>query len=457
MQISAGGIGSGLDINGLVSQLVAAEAEPVNARLNAKEIDLGSELSAFGTLKSALSAFQSSVTKLDNETSFQVFTASSSDEDVFTASADKTAVAGEYNIEVIQLAKAEKLATKDYSAGTDIVGTGTLDISLGAETFQLTIDSGNSTLEGIRDAVNSASDNPGISATLITVDSGTQLIFSSTRPGASNTIKIVANDDDGSDGHNLRDIRTSKLDTLQDAKNAEIEIDSQTVTRSSNVFSDVITGVTFNLTGENLGSIEKLSIASDTKVIKQDIESFVTNYNTLVGVMKGLSNFDQSTMVAGPLNGDSVIRGVQNSLRQALSSTVTGGTFSNLSELGITLGDGGSLVTNDSVLNEKLNAELTDVEQFFSSTTGMAQSFTTALSGYVDDDGIIDSRTDGLQNRLDGIDDKRDVLARRMDALEARLSAQFTAMDILVSQLQATGNFLTQQLANLPSLSSSSR
>ncbi len=457
MPISAAGIGSGLDINGLVSQLVAAEAEPVNARLNAKEIDLGSELSAYGTLKSALSAFQTSVTKLDNETSFQVFTASSSDEDVFTASADKTAVAGEYNIEVIQLAKAEKLATKDYSAGTDIVGTGTLDISLGAETFQLTIDSVNSTLEGIRDAVNSASDNPGITATLITVDSGTQLIFSSTRPGASNTIKIVANDDDASDGHNLRNIRTSKLDTLQDAKNAEIEIDSQTVTRSSNVFSDVITGVTFNLTGKNQGSIEKLSIASDTKVIKQDIESFVTNYNTLVGVMKGLSNFDQSTMVAGPLNGDSVIRGVQNSLRQALSSTVTGGTFSNLSELGITLGDGGSLVTNDSVLNEKLNAELTDVQQFFSSTTGMAQSFTTALSGYVDDDGIIDSRTDGLQNRLDGIDDKRDVLARRMDALEARLSAQFTAMDILVSQLQATGNFLTQQLANLPSLSSSSR
>lgn len=173
--------------------------------------------------------------------------------------------------------------------------------------------------------------------------------------------------------------------------------------------------------------------------------------------MKGLSNFDQSTLVAGPLNGDSVIRGVQNSLRQALSSTATGGTFSNLSELGITLGDGGSLVTNDSVLNEKLNAELSDVEQFFSSTTGMAQLFTTTLSGYVDDDGIIDSRTDGLQNRLDGIDDKRDVLARRMDALEARLSAQFTAMDILVSQLQATGNFLTQQLANLPSLFSSSR
>ena len=125
MPIIAGGIGSGLDINGIVSQLVAAEAEPANARLNAKEIDLGSELSAFGTLKSALSAFQTSVTRLEDESAFQVFTANSSDEDVFTASADKTAVAGSYNIEVIQLAQAEKLRSKNYSASTDIVGTGT--------------------------------------------------------------------------------------------------------------------------------------------------------------------------------------------------------------------------------------------------------------------------------------------------------------------------------------------
>lgn len=457
MPISAGGIGSGLDINGLVSQLVAAEAEPVNARLNAKEIDLGSELSAYGTLKSALSAFQSSVSKLDDNAAFQVFTATSSDENLFTASADSTAVAGTYGIEVLQLAQAEKLHSKDYTSSSDIVGTGTLDISLGTDTFQLTIDNTNSSLEGIRNAINLASDNPGISASLITVDSGTQLILSSNQVGAINTINVVATDDDALDGFDLTDLNTASLISLQSASDAIIEIDSQTVTRSSNSFSDVISGVTFNINSENPGTVETLTVATDTENIKKDIDGFVTNYNTLVGVMKGLSNFDQSTLVAGPLNGDSVIRGVQNSLRQALSSTATGGTFSNLSELGITLGDGGSLVTNDSVLNEKLNAELSDVEQFFSSTTGMAQLFTTTLSGYVDDDGIIDSRTDGLQNRLDGIDDKRDVLARRMDALEARLSAQFTAMDILVSQLQATGNFLTQQLANLPSLFSSSR
>ncbi len=454
MPIIAGGVGSGLDINGLVSQLVEAEAEPVNTRLNAQEIDLGSELSAFGTLKSALSAFQTSVGKLEDETAFQVFTANSSNEDVFTASADKTAVAGSYDIEVIQLATAEKLATKDYSAATDIVGTGTLDISLGSDTFQLTIDSSNSTLEGIRDAINSASDNPGVTATLISVDSGTQMILSSNKVGSSNTIGVVANDDDGSDGYNLRDIRTSKLDTLQDAQDAIIEVDSQEVTRDSNSFSDVITGVSFNLVSDDIGTVEKLTIASDTQAIKKDIEGFVNNYNTLVGVMKGLSNFDQSTLVAGPLNGDSVVRGIQNTLRQALSTTVTGGVFSNLSELGISFGENGNLDINETVLDEQLSSNLNDVNTFFSSATGMAQTFSTALSGYTDNDGIIDSRTDGLQNRLDGLDDKRDALTRRMSSYEARLTAQFTAMDILVSQLQSTGSFLTQQLENLPSINS---
>ena len=451
MPISAGGIGSGLDINGIVSQLVAAEAEPVNARLNAKEIDLGSELSAFGTLKSALSAFQSSVTKLESETSFQVFTAGTSNENVFSAVADDTAVAGNYSIEVVQLAQAEKLRSGDFTASTDVVGTGTLDISLGATTFQLTIDSSNNTLAGIRDAINAASDNPGVSASLITVDSGTQLILSSSQVGAGNTISVVATDDDALDGFDLTRLNTANLVSLQSASDAIIKVDSQTVTRSSNSFSDVISGITFNLAGAQPGLAETLSVVSDTQTIKDDIKSFVTNYNTLVGVMRGLSSFDVSTMVAGPLNGDSVVRGIQNSLRQAVSTAVTGGAFSNLSELGITLGDKGSLTIDDAVLDTKVASNLSDVKQFFSSGTGMAQSFTTAISGYVEDDGIIDTRRDGLQSRLDGIDDKREVLNRRMAALEARLNAQFTAMDILVAQLQATGNFLTQQLASLPS------
>jgi len=451
MPIIAGGIGSGLDIGGLVSQLVAAEAEPVNARLNNKQTDLDSELSAFGTLKSALSAFQTSVTKLEDAKTFQVFTPSSSNESVFTASTDTTAVAGSYSIEVVQLAQAEKLRSIDFTDSSEVIGTGTLDISLGAATFQLTIDSTNNTLAGIRDAINAAVDNPGISASLITVDSGTQLILTSNEVGASNTISVTAVDDATTDGFDLTRLDSANLTNLQTASDAIINVDSQTVTRSSNNFSDVISGITFNLVKAQPGTTETLSVVSDTQTIKKDIQSFVTNYNTLVGVMKGLSNYDISTKVSGPLNGDSVVRGIEGSLRQARSAVIPG-AFANLSSLGITLDDTGSLKIDDTVMDANIASSLSDVKQFFSASDGIAQTFSAAISGYVESDGIIDTRRDGLQNRLDGIDDRRDVLDRRMAALEARLNAQFTAMDILVSQLRNTGTFLTQQLQSLPTI-----
>ncbi len=454
MPITASGIGSGLDISSLVSQLVAAESEPANDRLNAKEITLGSELSAYGTLKSALATFQSSVTKLEDESAFQVYTATSSNSEVFTSTADDSAVAGKYNIEVMQIAQSDKVRSADFTASTEVVGTGTLDISLGATSFQLTIDSNNNTLEGIRDAINSASDNPGITATLINVDSGTQLILSSDQVGASNTINVAAVDDDAGDGFDLARLDSANLISLQTAQDAIIKVDTQTVTRDSNSFSDVISGVTFSLAKAQPGTIETLTVASDNASIKKDVESFVSNYNKLIGVMKGLSKYDETTKVSGALNGDSIIRGIQTKLRQVISTTVDGSAFSNLSELGITLGDGGSYVIDDAKLNSSLANDLNDVQTFFSSTSGMAQNFTSALAGYVDSDGIIDSRSDGLQSRLDSIDDSRDQLVRRMAAYEARISLQFTAMDILVSQLQSTGDFLTQQLAGLASLNS---
>lgn len=454
MPITASGIGSGLDVASLVSQLVAAESEPANARLNAKEVSLGSELSAYGTLKSALSTFQTSVKKLETASAFQVFTASSSNKSVFTASTDTTASSGSYDIEVLQLAKAAKVRSTDFTASTEVIGTGTLDISLGASTFQLIIDSGNNTLKGIRDAINSAADNPGVTASLITVDSGTQLILSSNQLGASNTIGIAATDDAAGDGFDLARLASANMLTLQSATDAVIKVDTQTVTRDSNNFSDVISGVSFNLTAAQPGITEKLTIAADNESIKKDVKSFVTNYNVLIGVMKGLSKYDATTKLAGALNGDSVIRGIQSKLRQAFSTTVNSGGFSNLSELGIKLSEGGSYVLDDATFDSKLANNLSDIQTFFSATDGMVKNFTSALSGYLDTDGIIDNRSDGLQSRLDSIGDKRDSLVRRMATYEARLNLQFGAMDRLVSQLQATGNYLTQQLASLASISS---
>jgi flagellar hook-associated protein 2 len=457
MAIRAGGIGSGLDIEGLVAQLVSAESQPANFRLNVKEQELEAELSAYGTLKGALTGFQNSLTKLEGTEAFQVYDATSSDDTLFTAAASSSAAAGNYDIEVTQLAQVAKLRSIDFTDSSEVVGTGTLDLSLGSDSFQITIDGTNNTLSNIRDAINAASDNPGITASLITVDSGTQLVLTSDETGSANTITVAAVDDNGADGFDLTRLDSASLVTLQPPLDAIIEVDSQTVTRDSNSFSDVISGVTFNLAKADPGTVETLTITTDTSSIKENIESFVTNYNALTGVMKGLSNYDADTGVAGALNGDSIVRGIQTQLRQSLFGGATGGLFSTLNDLGISLDDTGSLTTDSAKLDEKLANNLSDVEQFFSSETGLAQSFTTALAGYQDDDGILEVRTDNIDSRLDDIDDDRDTLTRRMDGLEARLRSQFIAMDLIVAQLSSVGSFLTGALASLPEPNSINR
>ncbi len=451
MPITSSGLGSGININGLVTKLVAAEASPVNTRLNTKATKLGSELSAIGALKGAATAFQASVTTLNSTSSFQVFTATSSNTADFTATASPQAVAGNYNVEVVQLAQAEKLRSGNFTAATDIVGTGTITIAQGTGSFQLTIDSTNNTLQGIRDAINSSPNNTGVTASLINVNSGTQLVLTSNTVGAANAINVTAVDNNPTDGFDLTRLNSTSLITLQAATDAKINIDTQAVTRSSNSFSDVIAGVTFNLVKAQPGTINTLTVASNTTAIKANIQNFVDNYNKLFGVMKGLSHYDPTTKVSGALNGDFLILGMQSSLQQALTTNITGGALSNLSQLGIVLDKTGSLSINSAVLDNKLKNNLPDVKRFFSSPTGLAQDFTTALSGYIaSTSGILDSRTSGLQQQVSTISDERSALNRRMSALTKRLKAQFSAMDILVAQLKTTGNFLTQQLASLP-------
>ncbi|NOQ76681.1 MAG: flagellar cap protein, partial [Methylococcaceae bacterium] len=221
MAITAGGIGSGLDIEGLVTQLVAAEGAPTSFRLDTKEARFQSDLSAFGTLKGALSKFQDSVKALNDLDAFQGRKVTSSNTDTFAATADTTAVAGTYDIEVTQLAEAAKMRSGDFTSGTEVVGTGSLDITLGTDTFQVVVDTDNQTLEGIRDAINTASDNPGITASIINVDDGvggsvSRLILSSDKIGASNDISIAVTDDDldNVDANGLSRLATVHLSTL---------------------------------------------------------------------------------------------------------------------------------------------------------------------------------------------------------------------------------------------------
>jgi len=453
MAITAAGIGSGLDIESLVSQLVAAEGQPAINRLDTQEAKLQANLSAFGSLKSALSNFQTAVQSLQTDSSFQGRKASSSNNELFTASASTQATQGQYDIEIEQLAQAAKLTSNsgDFAEASDVVGTGTLTINFGSESFSLTIDDSNNTLAGIRSAINNAEDNPGVTATIVSSDNGPRLVLSSDNLGSSNAITTVATDNDAGDGNDLARLNALENNVNSEAaKDAVIYVDGQKVTRNSNSFSDVIDGVTLSLAKAEVGTVEKLTISRDESATKTKINSFIKAYNALATTTGQLSSYNADTGAAGQLLGDSTLRSVQSQIRQAITSSVSGLDFGTLAEIGITTDENNNLVLDEEKLDQVLATDYASVSGLFSSETGVANKLNTILEGFVGTEGLLNTRTDGIESSIGRIDDQREQLAVRLESVEARYRAQFSAMDILVGQLQGIGDFLTQQLASLP-------
>ncbi|PHR48456.1 flagellar filament capping protein FliD [Cycloclasticus sp.] len=451
MSISSAGIGSGIDVNTLITQLVEAEGVDKSNRLDFNEAEYLGDISAFGSLKSALSIFQGAVRDLQDTADFQLRSALSSNDEVFTATADETADVSQYGIEVVQLAQAHKLITTSGFAETDTIGDGTLTFTQGADSFSLTIDA-TDTLTDIRDAINAANDNTGVSASIINVDSGQQLVFTATSSGLDNAITITAVDSDGenSDEFGLSRLVNAQLNTPSAAQDGQIKVDGQLISSNNNTFSDVLDGITINAV--SVGAGEQLTVAQDREAITFKIDTFIANYNGLVDTFNTLGSYDAATESAGLLLGDSTLRGISTLIRQEISSSVTGltGPFSTLAELGITTDEEGKLSLNSETLNAALDSNFDQVGQLFAASNGIANTLDTAIEGYIGSNGIIDSRTAGIQVSVDDIADQREALDRRLVSLESRLLSQFTAMDILVSSLQNQSNFLTQQLANLP-------
>ena len=469
--ISVPGIGSGLDVNAIVSGLVAAEGDAKTQLLTNKRSDTEAEISAFGGLKSVLStSLTPPLTFLKSATNFQSNTLTSADPLVFTATAASGSVApGVYGIEVRNFAEAHKLMTSGFTDQNTAVGTGTLTISVGASSFSVVIDSSNNTLAGISTAVNGATDNTGVSATIVNVDDGAggtvaKLILSADNTGTANALTVTVNDDDlnNTDASGLSafyydtgDATTpEQLTQINAAVDAEVYIDGQKVLSSSNTVTDAIQGVTLTLVKKDPGIVHDLTIATDTATIKTNIESFVTNYNSLITFMNGVTAFDADTGTVGILLGDSTIRSLSNQIRTKINETVTGisGQFTTLVDLGITSNSDGTLVIDSIKLDTALNTNMKDVAELFSSTNGVATKLDSVVNEYTKVNGLLDSKTSGLNDTVKGIDEDMADLQLSLTAWEDKLLAQFSALDILTSQLNSTSSFLTQQFDQLKNL-----
>lgn len=468
--ITALGVGSGLDIADIVSQLVAAERSPVETRLDSQEKTLEAKLSAFGTLKSAIAQFQTALGQLTVADTFLSRVASSGTEEVFTASAATSAAPGTFDLVVQQLAQSHKLISKGYASADATVGTGTLTISVGGSSFSITVDGSNGTLAGIRDAVNGASDNTGVAASIVRVDDGAggtvaKLVLTATVTGTEGSLTVAVDDADGKDRDtaglsalaylpSARPTAIRNLTELRAAQDAKLTIDGQTVTRSGNTVDDAIDGVTLTLTGlsgkdaSGAWKSSTLAVAIDPSAAAERVQGFVTAYNAVVDAIRSVASYDAATREATALFGDSSVRGLQSRLRAELSRVVSGlpAGAASLAEIGVTTGRDGKLQLDQAPLDGALNSDLEAVANLFAGEGGCAERLDDLVSRYLDADGIIESRTEGLNGRLEAIEAQREALERRMESLEARLLKQYTAMDTLVAQLQTTSSYLTQQL-----------
>lgn len=443
--ITSTGVGSGLDIESLVSKLVASEGSAPTARLRTKGTKLQANLSALGQLKSALANFQASVQGLTNASVFQARTATSTNTSSFTVSATPSAAPTNLSITVNSLAQSAISRSVDFTSDTALVGAGTLAINLGASSFNITTDA-TTTLAGVRDAINQATGNPGIQATIIKVDSGSQLVLSSTVLGAANTIGIVATDTDPLDGGDLTRFATANLVSVQAAQDASISVAGQLATRPSNSISDVIPGATLSLIKVDPAG-GTLTVALDKNPAQAKINDFITAYNALTSTMSALTSYNPQTKIAGPLLGDSTLRSVQNQISQALSNSMQGGVagFSTLADIGITRSKDGVLGLDATKFNNAITLDFTAVSTLFTSSNGLAANLNTVLTNSLSSTGSISTRVAGANKAIGNLAKEQDKLNVKLVAIEARYRKQFNAMDSLMGRMQSTGSFLNQQ------------
>lgn len=439
--LTAAGVGSGLDVNGLVSQLVAAARAPQQHQIDAQKATANTTLSALGQVSSVLSNLLQTLSGLSDGTAFGGRATASSNTSVLTASAQSTANNGSYNLAVSQLATSMKATSGAFAASTTAVGTGTLTVSVGSQQMALTIDSTNNTLAGIRDAINNASNNPGVTATLVTATDGTHLVLSSTNTGVANAFSVSSSGGDGGlAALNYTSGGPSNGLTLNTAAaDAQFTVDGMAASSASNQVTGAISGLTLNLVATGSSTV---TVTTDTSSATRAVNAFVGAYNAVVGLYSSLTKYDPTNNATGPLLGDATLNSIKSTLAQMVSSPSNG---KMLSDMGVTLQLDGTLSVDSTKLTTALGVNGGDVKTLFSGATGLATSLTTTLNQWVGSTGVISTRTTNLNGQLSDLANQTTALDNRMAALTARYQAQFTALDAMLTKLNSTSSYLTQQ------------
>ena len=358
--LTSAGLGSGLDVNTIVSQLMAVEQRPLTL-LSQKEASYQTQLTAYGTLKGALSSFQTTMQSLSTATKFQSQTATSGDSSILTASTSGGATAGTYAIHVGNIAHSQVLAATGIANQQNPSSTGTLSIRVGTGALKtITLDSSNNTLAGLRDAINTA--DAGVTATIVNDGSATpyKLVLSANATGAANTIQITNNLSAGE----LSTAVTS-LAQVRAADDAALTVNGVAVSSAANSVTTVIPGVTLNL--QTAGDTT-VAVASDTATAQQAVNDFVKAYNDINSTITNLTAYDAKTKTGGPLLGDFTAQNLQVQIRNVLANHLAGvgGSLTLLSQVGVSFQKDGTLAVDSTKLANATSASFSDLSGLFS-------------------------------------------------------------------------------------------
>lgn len=475
--ITSLGIGSGLDLNTIVSQLVALERRPLNT-MQAQASRLQTQVSSFGKMSSLFGTLQTAANKLSDPGLWIQSKLSSSDNAVVGVSAAANASAaasGSYSVTVQALARNQNLvsnatlasASEPVGAGTLVIDVGAWDVAgttltppAGSNPVQIDVLPGD-TLQSLRDKINIS--GAPVTASLVTDTNGTRLALRSNASGLANAFQVSVTDTDGNatDAAGLSRFAydpgagTTQMAVTQAASNAAATVNGISVQSANNQLEGVVDGMTLNL---NRVSTDEITInaSADRDAVNTAVKSFADAYNGLVSFIKDQTKYDASTKIAGTLQGDSAVNSIQTSLRNLLGATSgASSAFSRLSDIGLQASRDGTLAINQSTLDRALT-DLPELKRAFGNgdalnptNNGFARRYATLATQMLGTDGSLTTRTDGLRKMIAKNSDDQDRLNSRVDQFQTRLVAQYTAMDANLSRLNSISSLVTQQLAAL--------
>lgn len=468
--ITSAGIGSGLEVEEIISKLVALEKRPLE-NLQAKAETIQTKVSSYAEIKSLVSTMEDAAAKLALDSGWNTLSVKSSKESAVSVSVTGQASTSSFSVGVQKLAQSQSTVSTAIAAGASI-GSGQLTLQLGSwnagvftagtsAAVNVTV-AATDTLAQVAAKINNS--GSGVVATVLSDASGDRLMLRSKETGAVSGFRITSTDDDGNSADNAGLSRLNfdlsqptvgmAANTYQAAQNAEATINGITVTSATNKLVDAIPGLTISLNEVTTGSTDALVTATvDKDAATKNIQAFVDAYNALNTYLADATKYDQETKTAGDLQGDSTTVGLRNSLRSVLTGGSGGdGVYKVLSDIGITLGRDGNLTVAGAKLSSALD-NLDNVKALFiqrnddGTTTGLAakmKSYTGTLLAF---DGLINNKTDALGDESDRNLAQQDKVNARAEAVEARLRKTYTALDVKMGTLQALANYMDQQVS----------